>query len=163
MTRQGRDLSAIAVGALVVFAVSAREDLFNLVVAWLYRHETWQLDEVFTVTVFLVLAFGWYAWRRHRELAEAIAHRQRVEAENARIVPELTTARSDVSTLRRLLPICSVCKRIRNDKGYWDQVEVYIENNLATRFDTGTCPDCAREQYRAGSVNHGTTSSGHRF
>jgi len=49
-----------------------------------------------------------------------------------------------VETLNDLLPICSGCKKIRDDKGYWSQIESYISAHSKTQFSHGLCPDCAK-------------------
>jgi len=64
------------------------------------------------------------------------------EAEEARLVAELTEALTNVQTLRGLIPICAHCKNIRNDKGYWEQVETYIGKHSDARFTHGICPAC---------------------
>lgn len=51
--------------------------------------------------------------------------------------------RSEIKTLRGILPICSSCKRIRDDKGYWQQVEVYVRDHTHADFSHGYCPECA--------------------
>jgi len=53
----------------------------------------------------------------------------------------------EVKTLRGLLPICSYCKKIRDDKGYWKQIEVYIAANSQADFSHGLCPECGLEHY----------------
>ncbi|MCP4351785.1 MAG: response regulator [Desulfobacterales bacterium] len=60
---------------------------------------------------------------------------------------ELEEALFKIRTLNGLLPICASCKKIRNDKGYWEQVETYIENHTDVRFSHGVCPDCSRRLY----------------
>ena len=47
----------------------------------------------------------------------------------------------------RILPICANCKKIRDDKGYWSQIESYIEDHSEAEFSHGICPDCAKELY----------------
>ena len=113
----------------------------------MYRHDTWQLDELFTVALYLAVAISIYSWRRYRELLEQVRLREKAEAEKARLFPELERARADVSTLRTLVPMCSSCKRIRDQRGNWDPVEVYLENKHSTKIDDGLCPDCARKSY----------------
>ncbi|MBZ4658376.1 MAG: hypothetical protein JG766_299 [Desulfacinum sp.] len=54
---------------------------------------------------------------------------------------------SEVSMLRGLLPICMVCKKIRDDQGYWNRIETYIRKHSKARFSHGICPDCAKERY----------------
>ncbi|MFH1459846.1 MAG: hypothetical protein ABIG64_05675 [Candidatus Omnitrophota bacterium] len=55
--------------------------------------------------------------------------------------------RKEVMTLRTILPICSKCKKIRDDKGYWNQIERYITDHSETEFTHGICPDCAKALY----------------
>ena len=57
-------------------------------------------------------------------------------------VRELQAALEDVRQLRGLLPICSYCKRVRNDDNYWTQVEAYLSERLDVRFSHGICPSC---------------------
>jgi len=54
---------------------------------------------------------------------------------------------SEVKTLRDILPICSFCKKVRNDKGYWDQVEDYVRQHTEAEFSHCVCPDCWSEHY----------------
>ena len=55
---------------------------------------------------------------------------------------ELERALASVRTLKGLLPICANCKKIRNDNGYWEQVEVYVRQHSDVQFSHGICPDC---------------------
>jgi len=55
---------------------------------------------------------------------------------------ELSKALSEVKQLKRLIPICAWCKRVRNDDGYWEQVEVYLSNHASIDFTHGMCQDC---------------------
>ncbi|NCC52084.1 MAG: response regulator [Spartobacteria bacterium] len=64
-----------------------------------------------------------------------------------RLIKQLRLALSQVKALSGLLPICSHCKKIRDDKGYWTQVEQYISAHSETQFTHGLCPDCFRELY----------------
>lgn len=63
------------------------------------------------------------------------------------MIYELQTALSEVHTLKGFLPICSSCKKIRDDKGYWSQVEVYIAKHSDATFSHGICPDCSEQLY----------------
>lgn len=62
-------------------------------------------------------------------------------------VAELETALREVRTLRGILPICSFCKRIRDDQGYWAQVESYLSQHTEANLSHGVCPDCMAEHY----------------
>ncbi len=60
---------------------------------------------------------------------------------------ELINANNEVSQLQGILPICSNCNKIRDDKGYWNQVELYIESHSDAKFSHGLCGDCSKELY----------------
>lgn len=60
---------------------------------------------------------------------------------------ELERTLSEVKTLQGLLPICAACKKIRDDKGYWNQIEKYITDRSEAQFSHSICPDCARRLY----------------
>jgi len=55
----------------------------------------------------------------------------------------------EVEALSGLLPICGSCKKIRDDQGYWNQIEAYIQARTEAQFTHGICPDCARDFYPA--------------
>ena len=60
---------------------------------------------------------------------------------------ELEKALQEVKTLRGIIPICSACKKIRNDDGYWNQIESYISQHSEAEFSHSICPDCAKKLY----------------
>jgi response regulator RpfG family c-di-GMP phosphodiesterase len=59
----------------------------------------------------------------------------------------LERALGEIKTLRGILPICCSCKKIRDDQGYWNQIEVYIRSHSQAEFSHGICPDCAQKLY----------------
>jgi len=71
-----------------------------------------------------------------------ITNRKWLEEDKQKLLVKLQEALSQVKTLGGLLPICSVCKKIRDDKGYWQQVEGYIQTHTDATFTHGICPDC---------------------
>jgi hypothetical protein len=73
--------------------------------------------------------------------------RLKAEREKERVIEELKGALSQVKTLKGLLPICANCKRIRDDKGYWNQIEAYISTHSDAEFSHGICPECAEKLY----------------
>jgi hypothetical protein len=64
-----------------------------------------------------------------------------------RLNAELQAALAKVKVLSGLLPICASCKKIRDDQGYWHQVEVYIRDHSEVEFSHGICPSCAQKLY----------------
>ena len=67
--------------------------------------------------------------------------------ERERLISELREALAQVKTLGGLLPICSGCKKIRDDKGYWSQVESYIASHSEATFTHSLCPDCLKKYF----------------
>lgn len=74
-------------------------------------------------------------------------HRQGMMREKDRLLNELQEAMRNVHTLQGLLPICSSCKSIRNDEGYWQQVEEYFTHHSRAKFSHGICPVCVKALY----------------
>ena len=82
-----------------------------------------------------------------RSIFHDITARKEAEAEMARLIAELQKSLAKVKTLSGLLPICSWCKKIRDDKGYWNQLESYISQHSGVDFSHGVCPECLRKHY----------------
>lgn len=82
-----------------------------------------------------------------RSLREANERSKRAETVRERLIEELQEALARVKTLSGLLPICASCKKIRDDKGYWNQIETYIEAHSEADFSHSICPECARKLY----------------
>lgn len=80
-------------------------------------------------------------------ISKDITDRKRVEAEREDLIEELKAALAEVRTLSGLLPICATCKKVRDDQGYWTQIEWYIRDHSEAEFTHGVCPDCAHDLY----------------
>jgi len=98
-------------------------------------------------------------------ILNARLQRDRKEKERKRAEEAL----SEIKTLRGIIPICSSCKKIRDDKGYWHQVEVYISDHSEADFSHGICEECARKLYpeaykeaRLGKTGKQNEKQGHR-
>jgi len=74
-----------------------------------------------------------------------ISARKRMEVERERLIEGLTQALADVKQLSGMLPICSSCKKVRDDHGYWSQIETYLSEHTEATFTHGVCPDCAQK------------------
>lgn len=71
-----------------------------------------------------------------------VTERRRADKEREMLVAELQEALANVKVLKGLLPICAWCGRVRDDNGYWDRVESYVEQHTDARFTHGICPEC---------------------
>jgi PAS domain S-box-containing protein len=80
-------------------------------------------------------------------VAHDITGRKRAEQEREKLIHELQEALAKIKTLSGLLPICASCKKIRDDKGHWNVLEVYIRDHSEADFSHSVCPDCARALY----------------
>ncbi len=76
-----------------------------------------------------------------------ITNRKRIEEDREKLINELQEALNTIITLKGMLPICSQCKKIRDDKGYWNQIEGYIESHSEAEFSHGLCPECMDKLY----------------
>ena len=95
-------------------------------------------------------SFRWLLWNSTRDedrqviygVARDITARKQAEEERERLLAELQAAHTEVRTLRGFLPICSYCKRIRDDENYWQTIEAYISMHTDALFSHGICPGC---------------------
>jgi PAS domain S-box-containing protein len=85
--------------------------------------------------------------KANAELTLEITERQRVEHDRERLISELQESLAQIKTLRGMLPICSFCKKIRDDHGNWQQMELYVRERTEAEFTHGFCPDCAKIHY----------------
>jgi PAS domain S-box-containing protein len=81
------------------------------------------------------------------ECIRDITERKRLEEEREKLIRELQDALANIKTLHGLLPICSYCKKIRDDKGYWNRIESYIQDHSGAEFTHGMCPECLKKLY----------------
>lgn len=79
--------------------------------------------------------------------ARDITDRKQLAESQKRLVDELRNALAEVNKLSGLLPICASCKRIRNEEGQWQQMEIYIREHSEAEFSHGLCPECAEQAY----------------
>jgi PAS domain S-box-containing protein len=84
-----------------------------------------------------------YFWK----LGIGITKRIQTEEEKKQLLEDLHRTRDDMKTLSGLLPLCSHCKKIRDDKGYWNQVDSYIQEHSEADVSHSICPECAKKHY----------------
>jgi len=76
-----------------------------------------------------------------------ITERKQTEKEKEKLILDLQEALATIKTLHGILPICSSCKKIRDDEGAWKQIDTYISEHSGAEFSHGICPDCAKKLY----------------
>ena len=104
------------------------------------------LKWVFATGVFFVFILGWSViW--NRRLVKEIEKRTDLEKKQAALIDDLHKAIAEVKTLKGIIPICASCKKIRDDKGYWNQVEAYVSNHTEAEFSHSICPNCVSLLY----------------
>ncbi|GEM_PF-1414397 len=81
------------------------------------------------------------------ELNLEIKERKQIEKKQEKLLKELREALTKVKTLSGFIPMCASCKKIRDDKGYWSQVEAYIGKHSEAEFSHSICPDCRTKLY----------------
>jgi PAS domain S-box-containing protein len=99
-------------------------------------------------------SYRWFRWNAAPDsvekliysVARDITESKQAEEERERLVAELQAALAEVKTLQSILPICSYCRKIRDDENYWHTVENYVSLHTATRFSHGICPSCMASQ-----------------
>jgi hypothetical protein len=85
--------------------------------------------------------------KTNEKLIQEVVERKRAEQELEKVVIELRQALAQVKKLSGFLPICASCKKIRDDKGYWQQIEEYITEHSEALFSHSICPECAKKLY----------------
>jgi len=95
-------------------------------------------------------SYRWFLWNAAPDttgsviysVARDITARKEAEEERERLVRELQAALAEVKTLQEILPLCSYCRKIRDDEDYWQTVESYVARHTNARFSHSICPDC---------------------
>jgi hypothetical protein len=85
--------------------------------------------------------------RTNKKLSEEINTRKQAEKVREKLIAKLKKAIDEIQTLEGILPLCSFCKKIRNDKGHWERVDVYIHEHSKADISHSVCPDCMRKHY----------------
>lgn len=97
-------------------------------------------------------SYRWLLWNAASDssrsviysVARDITERKRAEEEREALLQKLQAALAEVRMLQGILPICSYCKRIRDDENYWESVDAYLSKHINAEFSHGICPSCYR-------------------
>lgn len=138
--RLALELGLILFFCVVVFVIAGKIDLLERLEAILQHHEKWEPDEIITVALFMVIALAVFSVRRWIDINGACTV---LQVRNA----ELQKALTQIKELKGIIPMCSGCKKIRDDSGYWHPVESYIQTHTRAEFTHGICPECTKKLY----------------
>ncbi|MFH1217727.1 MAG: cache domain-containing protein [Pseudomonadota bacterium] len=103
---------------------------------------------IISLLSFFIIRHGLKESKRRQVAEQQVAdYQQNLERLVVQRTEQLKEARSTIKTLKGFLPICANCKNIRNDNGYWQQIESYITEHSGADFSHGICPTCAKKLY----------------
>ena len=141
---------------------------FFLGSVWFFKKYYYSADQNHILFANLCLLFGvsavifdlselwdteWWVWHTTRLLAYLVALflifkiYKNTEKQREKTLKELQDALQNIKVLKGFLPICASCKKIRDDNGYWNQIEAYIQEHSEAEFSHGICPECTKRLY----------------
>ena len=145
--RLPKALFLIAMSTLII--MSGYETVKQLLHPDISIWESHVITIVFSTFIATVVAF--VALRKYEDinkrLSDEIIEHKRLEEERESLIAELRGALDNVKTLSGFLPICASCKKIRDDQGYWNQLESYLHEHTDMDFTHSICPDCSKKLY----------------
>lgn len=141
------DAVVVFLVGLFVYLISSWIDLFEKMVDFTRRYEKWELDEIISLSLILALCLLVFSARRWRDLAYESRMKGEALEKNKALINELRETLDTVKRLEGLIPICSNCHSIRDDKGYWHRVEKYLQERTDASFSHSICPKCVKELY----------------
>ncbi len=133
-------LGVLVIIYLLVTAQAARQLNSVIMESLTYRNEKIQLLSNLQNEKKRVISLN-------KQLERDIEHRKLTEKEKERLITQLQKALHEVKTLNGLIPICANCKKVRDDKGYWHQLEKYVRDHSEAEFSHGICPECMKKLY----------------
>jgi len=135
-----REISIILAAGVGLYLISAEYDFLEKIVEFSQRNKGSQVDELIVVAIYLMFAFLVISVRYWRGIAVA-------DRELKKKAEDLQKALGEIKQLKGIIPICSSCKKIRDDQGFWHQVESYLQSRSDAEFSHGICPDCMKKLY----------------
>jgi hypothetical protein len=125
---------------VTVFIFSSKYDILERLVAFSRQHENWELDEFISMSVFIMFAMIFFSVRRWKQVRYA-------NNLLLQLNKNLQNAFTEIKQLKGIIPICAECKKIRDDEGFWHQVESYVRDHSEAEFSHGICPECMKKLY----------------
>jgi hypothetical protein len=134
------DIAIIAVISLFSFYLFGRFDVLEKIVEFSSEYERFEIDEMVSTFIVLVFCLVWFSIRRWHEkikINDIISQRNK----------ELQHAYDEIKQLKGILPLCSFCKKIRDESGYWEQVDVYLQKHSEADISHSICDKCMKKHY----------------
>jgi hypothetical protein len=139
----------MAIAFFMLIGMTTYETLKQIISPNITIWESHIITIVFSTLCAIVASF--FILRKHIVLTSILTKKniesQRLQKDLEDTVEQLRATLSEVKTLTGLLPICASCKKIRDDKGYWSQIESYIREHSEADFTHSICPECAKKLY----------------
>ncbi len=139
----------LRISLIMILGMTAYESLKQLISPGITVWESHIVTIIFSTTIAAITSFIFL-----RKYIELNGHLNAKRLESLRLQNELNVTvkklqgtLSAVKTLSGMLPVCSSCRKIRDDDGHWDRIEVYIMKHTNVDFSHGLCPDCAHDLY----------------
>ena len=138
--------SALIYTSLIILFTTILSELVGLLILHQTRspYNNLVLFDSFLLVVLLLPVLYFFVYR---PLSNYVTNIKMLNAEKDEVIKKLNTALDEIKTLKGILPICASCKKIRDDKGYWNQIESYIKEHSEAEFSHGLCPECAGKLY----------------
>ena len=120
------ELLIIFILCIAVYLIAGALDIMEAIVEFSVKYEKFEVDEIITTSIFFALMITVFAVRRWLEYRRAL---------------------QEIRHLQGMLPICSACKKIRDEAGTWHQIESYVRDHSEAQFSHSICPDCNEKLY----------------
>jgi hypothetical protein len=146
--RCGILLAVLALGVVAIAGVGFVSGFFQIPFdanTYIVQASTW--TTVLLGGALMPLIFFQAVAAYQRTLSDLLEEVEEQHDKQALLNDELRAALADVKTLQGLIPICSGCKKIRDDTGYWEHVEAYLQRHTELAFTHGLCPTCGEQLY----------------
>lgn len=120
---------------------------FGLIIITIYKLRTYQIRKKNIELEKQVKRRTRALKKSNKALKKENKERKRIQKEREKLIQKLQYALDNVKTLKGMLPICARCKKVKDDTGYWQQVEEYVRDNSEAEFSHGLCPECMKKVY----------------
>lgn len=138
--------SALENTFLIIFLVTLISEGVGVLILY-QTNTTYRYVVLLDLMLIVVLLIPILYFFVYRPLDANMNEIDRLSREKDNKIDELKIALSEIKTLRGIIPICSSCKKIRDDKEHWNQIEMYIKEHSDAEFSHGICPECAEKLY----------------